>query len=163
MRHAFWLLLALALLALGWRAWSDGRQGGGQPTHAPAVAEQASRQPAGPSVPLPAPPLPGFDTTMTRGAIPGYLPTEARVTLQRIRNGGPYAYRRDGSVFQNRERRLPEQPEGYYREFTVETPGARDRGARRIVTGGDPPVEFYYTEDHYRSFRRFTLAAGALQ
>ncbi|MGH8083476.1 MAG: ribonuclease domain-containing protein, partial [Lysobacter sp.] len=58
-------------------------------------------------------------------------------------------------TFQNRENRLPRQPRGYYREYTVETPRSDDRGARRIVTGGDPPSEYYYSDDHYRSFRRF--------
>ena len=62
-----------------------------------------------------------------------------------------------GSHFQNREGRLPAQPTGYYREYTVRTPGSPDRGARRIVSGGNPPVEFYYTDDHYRSFRRIEV------
>ncbi|APR04679.1 ribonuclease [Thauera chlorobenzoica] len=74
--------------------------------------------------------------------------------LESIRQGGPFPYRKDGSVFHNRERLLPTRPRGYYREYTVPTPGARDRGARRIVTGGEPPEVFYYTADHYRSFRR---------
>lgn len=88
------------------------------------------------------------------------LPDEARETLARIRSGGPHPYRRDGVVFQNRERRLPDRPRGYYREFTVETPGSRDRGARRIVAGSGSTGsirtsgEYYYTEDHYRTFRR---------
>ncbi|CAL95857.1 ribonuclease domain-containing protein [Azoarcus olearius] len=86
------------------------------------------------------------------------LPPEAVATLQLIARGGPYPYRKDGTVFQNREGRLPAQPRGYYREFTVPTPGSRDRGARRIVTGGDPPAVYYYTEDHYRSFRRIEPA-----
>jgi guanyl-specific ribonuclease Sa len=81
------------------------------------------------------------------------LPAEALDTLRLIARGGPFPHRQDGTVFQNRERLLPNRPHGYYREFTVRTPGARDRGARRIVTGGDPPEVFYYTEDHYRSFR----------
>lgn len=84
------------------------------------------------------------------------LPREARDTLALIRRGGPYPYRQDDSTFGNRERLLPAQPRGYYREYTVVTPGSRDRGARRIVAGGQPPVEFYYTDDHYRSFRRVT-------
>ena len=63
-------------------------------------------------------------------------------------------YRRDGITFQNREGRLPDASRGYYREFTVTTPGSRDRGARRIVSGGNPPTVFYYSDDHYRSFRR---------
>jgi ribonuclease T1 len=80
------------------------------------------------------------------------LPVEARETLRLIERGGPFPYRKDGSVFGNRERRLPVKPYGYYREYTVPTPGARDRGARRIVTGD--AVERFYTADHYRSFRR---------
>ena len=82
------------------------------------------------------------------------LPAEARETLKLIDAGGPFPHRRDGITFQNRERRLPEQARGYYREYTVPTPGSRDRGARRIVTGDKPPVVFYYTADHYQSFRR---------
>jgi ribonuclease T1 len=88
---------------------------------------------------------------------PEFLPKEAIATLRLIERGGPYPYRQDDGVFQNRERKLPMQPRGYYREYTVKTPGSRDRGARRIVAGGRPPVEFFYTDDHYRSFRRFTL------
>jgi guanyl-specific ribonuclease Sa len=82
------------------------------------------------------------------------LPPEARETLRLIDAGGPFPYRRDGIAFQNRERRLPAQPRGYYREYTVPTPGAAARGPRRIVTGGNPPVVFYYTADHYKIFRR---------
>lgn len=82
------------------------------------------------------------------------LPPEARQTLRLIQAGGPFPYQKDGSTFFNREQLLPQQARGYYREYTVPTPGARDRGARRIVTGGNPPTVFYYTADHYRSFRR---------
>lgn len=84
------------------------------------------------------------------------LPPEARHTLQLIRQGGPFPYEKDGVVFGNYERLLPKQNRGYYREFTVKTPGVRNRGARRIVTGGElnSPRELYYTEDHYASFRR---------
>lgn len=82
------------------------------------------------------------------------LPPEARDTLDRIRAGGPFPFRRDGITFQNRERRLPAAEPGYYREYTVITPGAGDRGARRIISGGRPPTLYYYTDDHYRSFRR---------
>lgn len=82
------------------------------------------------------------------------LPPEALETLALIRRGGPYPYRKDGTTFHNRERLLPAAARGYYREYTVPTPGSPDRGARRIVTGGDPPAVFYYTADHYRSFRR---------
>lgn len=84
------------------------------------------------------------------------LPVEARETYGRILSGGPYSYERDGVVFGNRERILPARPRGYYHEYTVRTPGASGRGARRIVCGGPEraPDACYYTEDHYRSFRR---------
>ena len=82
------------------------------------------------------------------------LPPEARETLRLIDRGGPYPFRRDGVVFKNLEQRLPLKQHGYYREYTVATPGSRDRGARRIITGEQPPAVFYYTDDHYRSFRR---------
>jgi ribonuclease T1 len=80
------------------------------------------------------------------------LPPEARQTLALIRSGGPFPYARDGAVFNNREAQLPKQSRGYYREYTVKTPGARDRGSRRIIVGRGG--ELYYTEDHYRTFRR---------
>jgi len=82
----------------------------------------------------------------------GDLPPEARQTLERIAAGGPHPYRRDGAVFHNREGRLPARPSGYYREYTVRTPGRADRGARRIVAGQGG--ERFYTPDHYRTFRR---------
>jgi ribonuclease T1 len=88
------------------------------------------------------------------------LPTEARETLALIKRGGPFPYRKDGAVFGNRERRLPSQPRGYYTEYTVKTPNRHDRGPRRIVagrgSGRDASVsgEYYYTDDHYNSFRR---------
>ncbi len=80
------------------------------------------------------------------------LPPEARATLHLIEQGGPFPFPRDGVAFGNREHHLPEQPRGYYHEYTVKTPGASDRGPRRIVCG--PLPECYYTADHYRSFRR---------
>ncbi len=80
------------------------------------------------------------------------LPREARATLALIRKGGPYPYARDGVVFGNREALLPRQKRGYYREYTVKTPGERTRGARRIVAGRSG--ELYYTEDHYNHFSR---------
>lgn len=83
------------------------------------------------------------------------LPPQARETLSRIAAGGPFPYPQDGRVFQNRERRLPLERRGYYREYTVATPGSRDRGARRIVAGRDG--EYYYTHDHYRTFRRIRV------
>ena len=95
----------------------------------------------------------GVATALAPGDVsPGDLPTEARATLALIKAGGPFPHRQDGSTFGNRERLLPRRERGYYREYTVKTPGARDRGARRIVAGRNG--EYYYTEDHYRSFRR---------
>ena len=85
------------------------------------------------------------------------LPPEAQTTDRLIRAGGPFPYQKDGTVFGNRERLLPAKPRGHYREYTVKTPGARDRGARRIVCGGHPPTRpavCYYTGDHYASFKR---------
>jgi ribonuclease T1 len=80
------------------------------------------------------------------------LPPEARDTIARIRKGGPFPYAKDGIVFGNREGHLPSQKRGYYKEYTVKTPGERTRGARRIISGADG--ELYYTEDHYNHFRR---------
>ena len=84
------------------------------------------------------------------------LPAEARQTLALIREGGPYPYEKDGTVFGNYERKLPRQRRGYYTEYTVRTPRVRSRGARRIIAGGRDgrPTEFYYTDDHYQTFRR---------
>ena len=83
------------------------------------------------------------------------LPQQALRTLALIRSNGPFPYDRDGVVFGNRERALPDKPRGYYREYTVKTPGIRGRGAKRIVCGGDQRSarECYYTDDHYRTFR----------
>jgi len=80
------------------------------------------------------------------------LPREAHATLALIKAGGPFPYARDGSAFGNREKLLPPRQRGYYREYTVQTPGARGRGARRIVAGASG--EYYYTGDHYNSFGR---------
>ncbi len=85
------------------------------------------------------------------------LPPEAQATHRLILAGGPFPYSKDGTVFGNRERLLPMHPRGHYREYTVKTPGARNRGARRIVCGGEPPTRpeaCYYTADHYASFKR---------
>ena len=97
------------------------------------------------------------------GALPDFLPREARDTIALIQAGGPFPHPQDGAVFANRERRLPDKPRGYYHEYTVTTPGLDHRGARRIVTGGTPPQAWYYTDDHYESFRPFTVAAGVRQ
>lgn len=80
------------------------------------------------------------------------LPPEARQTVALIHRGGPFPYERDGIVFGNFERMLPSRERGYYREYTVPTPGVRSRGARRIVSGRGG--ELYYSDDHYKTFRR---------
>ena len=80
------------------------------------------------------------------------LPAQASDTVHLIEAGGPFPYPQDGVVFNNAERRLPDEPRGYYREYTVPTPGSADRGARRIITGKNG--EYYYTPDHYETFRR---------
>jgi len=105
--------------------------------------------------------LPAFQACVARAPQPGWvtldeLPPQARETLARIRDGGPFRHDKDGTVFFNREGLLPRHERGYYTEYTVPTPGMRDRGARRIVAGGNPRTsgEYYYTGDHYRSFRR---------
>jgi ribonuclease T1 len=84
------------------------------------------------------------------------LPVQGREVMTQIRQGGPFRYEKDGTVFGNRERLLPGQKRGYYREYTVPTPGLNHRGARRIVCGGvkpRAPDDCFYTEDHYSSFR----------
>jgi guanyl-specific ribonuclease Sa len=103
-------------------------------------------------------PIAATPTTQdTSTALPDFLPPEARITLDAITRGGPFEHSQDGVVFGNYEGLLPQQPRGYYHEYTVETPGARTRGTRRIITGGTPPVVWYYTDDHYRSFRHFEM------
>ncbi|WAC74412.1 ribonuclease [Roseateles sp. SL47] len=87
------------------------------------------------------------------------LPAEAQTTYQRVLSGGPFPYEKDGTVFGNRERQLPAKARGYYREYTVQKPKARNRGARRLVCGGEPPTKpdvCYYTDDHYVSFSKIT-------
>lgn len=84
------------------------------------------------------------------------LPEQGRVVLRQIASGGPFPYDKDGTVFGNRERLLPKHKRGYYREYTVATPGLNHRGARRIVCGGEntrAPDACYYTKDHYASFK----------
>jgi len=148
--------VALVLLAL-W-AWQPRPHAPGMAS-APPVREE--RMPAPQSLP----PTPSSPSASSADAgWPAFLPPEAIDTLQRIARGGPFEHRQDGATFQNREHRLPPQPRGYYREYTVETPGSRDRGARRIIAGGglpgdSPPIEYFYSDDHYRSFRRFTPGA----
>jgi len=126
------IVLLAAVLALQW--WADGTPDPASPAQTTAGKATAPGE--------------------TAARWPDFLPPEAVATLEAIERGGPFPYDRDGTVFQNRERLLPERPRGFYREYTVITPGSRDRGARRIVAGGQPPETYYYTDDHYRSFRR---------
>jgi len=118
-----------------------GCSGDAPPPHAPQFEPRARVEAQTPRV------------TSSRLDLTG-LPREAGEVIERIARGGPFSYRQDGTTFQNREARLPRHPRGYYREYTVPTPGERTRGARRIVTGGHPPEVYYYTGDHYRSFTR---------
>ncbi|GAA2137106.1 hypothetical protein GCM10009760_17160 [Kitasatospora kazusensis] len=120
---------------------SAGKSGGVPKPSAPAK-QSTPAKPAGGWVPN----NPGLaDVCRTK------LPTQARDTLALIDKGGPYPYRSDGIVFENRESRLPKQATGYYHEFTVVTPGSGDRGTRRVVTG--TAGEEYWTDDHYSSFQ----------
>jgi len=137
-RSLAWVVAALCLLGL-WQVW---------------------HREAGPALAWPTGTVADSTSVPARGDM---LPPEARDTLRLIARAGPFPHPQDGAVFHNRERLLPARPRGYYREYTVRTPGSRDRGARRIVTGGDPPVAWYYTADHYRSFRAITPAHGTLQ
>lgn len=152
MRRVLWLVVAVLSLAL-W-AWLQRAPVPG--TDGATVAIPDSTRDARPGDSAPATTV-GIDAD----GYPGFLPREAHDTLRLIAHGGPFPHRQDGGVFQNRERLLPTRSRGYYREYTVRTPGARDRGARRIVSGGDPPSEYFYTDDHYRSFRRFAPARSA--
>lgn len=135
------LLVVLAVAALLWGRHTP------EPTPQGTAAPQGSAMPQDAAAPRTAP---------TRSdSLPSFLPPEAADILRRIASGGPFEHRQDGVVFQNREGRLPAKPEGYYHEYTVDTPGLDYRGARRIITGGTPPQYYYYTDDHYRTFRQF--------
>ncbi|WP_411071896.1 ribonuclease domain-containing protein [Streptomyces sp. cmx-4-25] len=129
------LALVLAVLLGGFLAGCSSN-GGGAGTAAP-TRTTAAVAPTGAS---------GLPTVRAAD-----LPPEARGTLDLVARGGPYPYARDGAVFSNFERILPREERGYYHEYTVRTPGERDRGARRIVTGRGG--ETYYTDDHYETFR----------
>ena len=153
-------LLLVVLLAFGWQAWQRHAPSGvpaGTPAGTPAPSFPA---PAFPEAPPPPDPTPGSTPResrpppASRALDAGVLPREVPQVLARIRDGGPFPYERDGVVFGNFEGHLPRRARGYYHEYTVPTPGERGRGARRIIAGGDPPREFWYTADHYDSFVR---------
>jgi len=151
MRNPRLLIAAIVLLLLG-LVGNHYLQRPAKPQFAPALtgapAQEAASQPA------------TREDDRDRHPLPAFLPAEAAATITLIQRGGPFPHRQDGSVFGNREQRLPSRKRGYYREYTVETPGAGNRGARRIITGGDPPQAWYYTSDHYESFRSFTVPAS---
>lgn len=115
------------------------------------AASVAAPQHAWAKGPLPAESLPTIQQAE--------MPKQGQETFAKIKSGGPFPYEKDGVVFANRERILPAQKRGYYREYTVKTPGERTRGARRIVCGGLQPTQpdaCYYTADHYSSFKRIS-------
>lgn len=172
------LLAFVALLLIGAGAWWWTQRGDVPDAPAPEVAQQQAGDPQRVNEALSLPPVeqtrpgalagevppvastPAPTAPAAAAALPAFLPPEARTTLDLIQRGGPFPHRQDGAVFQNREGRLPRQARGYYHEYTVDTPGLDHRGARRIVTGGTPPSEYYYTDDHYDSFRRFEIGKG---
>lgn len=159
MRKPLLLLVAIVLLVGGLFAIKE-VQRAPAPQFAPSLT-----QPAADVAPANgAPANPGATAQRSHDALPAFLPAEARQTIVLIQRGGPYPHRQDGGVFSNREQRLPDRPRGYYREYTVDTPGAGNRGARRIVTGGNPPTGWFYTDDHYETFRSFEVPpAGSWQ
>ena len=151
-----WLLLAIVLIG-GWMAWPR------QPSSPTPTGTETAYPLPRTETPRALPPAeaPRAPAAVEHGTrLPEFLPPEARDTIALIQRDGPFPHRQDGGVFGNREGNLPRKPRGWYREYTVDTPGLRHRGARRIVTGGDPPREWYYTDDHYDSFRRFDVAGG---
>ncbi len=152
MRKYRTILVVAVLLVLAW-TWQQGEFA------PPAVAPPSPPSDRAPPLVLDPPDQAAADAPAgpTQDALPAFLPPEAADTLALIARGGPYPHRQDGAVFQNRERRLPVRPRGHYREYTVRSPGLGHRGPRRIVTGGDPPQDYWYTDDHYASFRRFEV------
>lgn len=153
-RRRLWLVAAVIVAGL-W-SWTQYRQAAVIPTVSTSKSVSPSSDDTKPVAQTEARSNARTDAPERRYA--KFLPAQAHSVLDAIARGGPYGYRQDDGVFQNRERRLPSQSLGYYREYTVPTPGSRDRGGRRIVTGGNPPVEYYYTDDHYNSFRKFEVA-----
>lgn len=147
------VIVALAVVLTGW--WQQ--QQSGTPAPPPSAVEGPAPStlegaPAGPAASAP----PRASSPSRLETIPDTIPERERPqleeTLRLIARGGPFPHAKDGTVFQNRENRLPARPRGYYREYTVPTPGARNRGARRVVQGKDGDT--WYTSDHYNSFVR---------
>lgn len=159
MNRRSWLTLAVLVVVVlgGWLVSSIGSGSAGRTPISPATS--SSEGPATPRVERPTPtagqsrqssidPESGLPWIST-----AELPPQADDVMRRIDAGGPFDYDKDGSTFNNFERRLPVEPRGYYKEYTVDTPGSRDRGARRIVTGDNDRIR-YWTGDHYESFAR---------
>ncbi|MEV0375499.1 ribonuclease domain-containing protein [Streptomyces sp. NPDC050636] len=137
------VLLAGLLLVLAGCSTGGGDKGSSDGSRPPGGSVAGTRSPGASGVP-------DWAKGMPVVAV-GELPSQARDTLRLIDAGGPFPYPKDGSVFGNYERLLPRQPRGHYHEYTVRTPGSRDRGARRLITGESH--ETYYTDDHYRTFK----------
>ncbi|MEP6633121.1 MAG: ribonuclease domain-containing protein [Luteimonas sp.] len=164
-RYGGWIVVALILAAWAWTQRAPAHHDAPITSTNSASTTSAQTPNTYDPAPITAPaqwPRPSHPQRESGSRSGIAVPPEALATLRDIAHSGPYAHRQDGSVFQNRERRLPSRPNGYYHEFTVVTPGSGDRGARRIVAGGDPPTEYFYSDDHYRNFRRID-ASGALQ
>lgn len=168
----FAVVLALLIgVAVAWRQSRERAAPAEAPSRvdegAPSVPAPPVPAPSNPAPPVPAPPAPAPPSPAPPRAPTGPGPSAAALDLAwladpdeqatvaavaaAIDRGGPFRYRKDGAIFENREGRLPRRARGYWREYTVPTPGEDDRGARRLV-GGDRR-ELYYTRDHYRSFR----------
>ena len=145
------LLIVAVILAVFLVEWAGGANFGCNPVYTPpAESDPVSSPPTG-SSPAAVSEAP-LQPTQSGGVSLSSLPKEAHDTLRLIKQGGPFPYSKDDTVFSNYEGLLPAKSKGYYHEYTVITPGSPDRGARRIVAGS--PGEYYYTSDHYRSFRR---------
>jgi len=146
-----WVVVVLVVGALV--LWAVARNGSGEAVDPPAALPSQSETTArSGGTPGPTPSGRGTPVSGLATVAESALPDEADTTLALIRAGGPFPHEEDDGVFGNRERILPRQGSGYYREYTVETPGDDDRGPRRIVAGADG--DFYWTADHYASFRQ---------
>jgi guanyl-specific ribonuclease Sa len=152
------IALVLVILLAGW-FWQQQRTQ--KPTDVQETTSSTSSDSGRQIKPLPLPGAErenGNETSPPGDILPAFLPPEAHATLRLIASGGPFPHPQDGSVFGNRERRLPGKPRDFYHEYTVDTPGLGHRGTRRIITGGQPPVVYYYTDDHYDTFRSFQVS-----
>lgn len=149
------VLAVVVLVVLGAWLFVGGQGEGGRtsPSATLAPSSPVSAQPGGRT----AASTPGRQSVDPVSGLPwiaaAELPPEARRTLALIDAGGPFPYAKDGATFGNLEGILPQEPRGFYKEYTVDTPGSRDRGARRIVTGDNERLR-YWTDDHYETFKR---------